>query len=286
MQQVIVTCLRALFTSCFAFLCKGKIVGSVYTGTVQTLCIVVISFFFISIPAADGFSQSKKDRENLGMVKVRSDKFKRKKSKETANFTSRNYSNNPPGGSVKDRQKMSSFMGNGLVPVSKPSGGNIGNPSKAEAYRNLKPLKPGRNPMGEQIARQSQAYKGNGLVKSDYKKRKDARRRDGRFGHYKGVLVKSDYKKRKDARKKSQQISKYRGDLLVKKMPKGAHPSAVWRGGKVKNSYQQKEKYRQRMMKRIGRNKNNLQPNYLRKKNREEKPTYDSRENEIWSKPR
>jgi hypothetical protein len=72
----------------------------------------------------------------------------------------------------------------------------------------------------------------------------------------------------------------------VKKTPKGSHPSAAWRGGKVKNSYQQKEKYRKRMIKRIGRNKNNLQPNYLRKKNREEKPTYDTRESEIWTKPR
>jgi hypothetical protein len=221
----------------------------------------------------------------MGMVKVRSESFKRKKARETASFTSKDYNSNPPGGSVKDRQKMSSFTG-GLVPVSKPSGGNISNPGQAEAYRNLKPLKPGRNPMGEQIARQSQAYRGPGLVKSDYKKRKDARRRDGDFGHYKGVLVKSDYKKRKDARKKSQEISRYRGDLLVKKTPKGSHPSAVWRGGKVKNSYQQKEKYRNRMIKRIGRNKNNLQPNYLRKKNREEKPTYDSRESEIWTKPR
>jgi hypothetical protein len=261
MQLVIVTGLLALVTRFTLRLRSRKVACSAYAGTVQTFLLLLISCLFVGITATDGFSQSKKEREKLGMVKVRSDKFKRNKSKETAKFTSRGYSNNPPGGSVKERQKMSSFTGNGLVRVSKPGGGNIGNPGKAEAYRNLKPLKPGRNPMGEQIARKSQAYKGNGLVKSDYKKRKDAR-------------------------KKSKQISRYRGDLLVKKMPKGAHPSSVWRGGKVKNSYQQKEKYRQRMMKRIGRNKNNLQPNYLRKKNREEKPTYDSRESEIWSKPR
>jgi hypothetical protein len=286
MQILIVTCLLSLATYFTVCLCRQKSGLGAFAGTIKIASLLTVSLVFILISSGQGFAQSKKDREKLGMVKVRSDKFKRKKARETASFTSKGYNSNPSGGSVTDRQRMSSFMGNGLVPVSKPSGSNISNPGRAEAYRNLKPLKPGRNPMGEQIARQSQAYKGNGLVKSDYKKRKDARRRDSKFGHYKGVLVKSDYKKRKDARKKSQQISRYRGDLLVKKVPKGSHPSAVWKGGKVKNSYQQKEKYRKRMMKRIGRNKNNLQPNYLRKKNRDEKPTYDSRESEIWSKPR
>jgi hypothetical protein len=286
MQLFIVTCLSALVTCFIVCSSRQKSGLGVFAGTVKTTIFFIISLLLVLISSGTSFSQSKKDREKLGMVKVRSEGYKRKKSRETASFTSKGYNSNPPGGSVKDRQKMSSFTGNGLVPVSKPGGGNIGNPGKAEAYRNLKPLKPGRNPMGEQIARQSDAYNGIGLVKSDYKKRKDARRRDVKFGHYKGVLVKSDYKKRQDARKKSQQISRYRGDLLVKKTPKGSHPSAAWRGGKVKNSYQQKEKYRKRMIKRIGRNKNNLQPNYLRKKNREEKPTYDTRESEIWTKPR
>jgi hypothetical protein len=286
MQNIMVTCLLLLITCFTVCICRQKQVSGILAGTIQKASLLFISLLFIIISADQGFSQNKKDREKLGMVKVRSEKYKRNKSRETASFTSKGYNSNPSGGSVKDRQKMTSFMGNGLVPVSKPSGSNINNPGRAEAYRNLKPLKPGRNPMGEQIARQSDAYKGNGLVKSDYKKRKDARKRDGKFGHYKGVLVKSDYKKRKDARKKSHQISRYRGDLLVKKVPKGSHPSAVWRGGKIKNSYQQKEKYRKRMIKRIGRNKNNLQPNYLRKKNRDEKPTYDSRESEIWNKPR
>ena len=286
MHILTVTCLWAILTYLVVCICRQKAGLALLAGTIKTTALLLTGIVLVVTVPGQSFSQSKKDREKLGMVKVRSESYKRKKSRETSSFTSKGYTNNPPGGSVKDRQKMSSFVGNGLVPVSKPGGSNIGNPGKAEAYRNLKPLKPGRNPMGEQIARRSEAYKGNGLVKSDYKKRKDARRRDKQFGHYKGVLVKSDYKKRKDARKKSQEMSRYRGDLLVKKTPRGSHPSAVWRGGKVKNSYQQKEKYRKRMMKRIGRNKNNLQPNYLRKKNRDEKPTYDSRESEIWTKPR
>jgi hypothetical protein len=286
MQIFIVTSLVKLIAFFSAPLHRQKLSSSALAGTTKIYVLIIVSFFLVLSSSSKSFSQSRKEKTKLGMVKVKSEGYKRKKAKETASFTNKGYNNNAPGGSAKDRQKMSSFVGNGLVPVSKPGGSNIGNPGRAEAYRNLRPLKPGRNPMGEQIARKSDAYKGNGLVESDYKKRKDARKRDDQFGHYKGVLVKSDYKKRQDARKKSQQISRYRGDLLVKKVPKGAHPSSVWRGGKVKNSYQQKEKYRQRMMKRIGRNKNNLQPNYLRKKNRDEKPTYDSRESEIWSKPR
>jgi hypothetical protein len=232
-------------------------------GFSRHLILIALLFLSVSLAPDHVFAQSKKSKEKLGLVKVKSQSFKRKKQRETSTFTSKGFDNNTPGGSASNRQKMASFVGNG-VPITKLRN-NTSNPKDAAAYRHIKALKPGRNPMGEQIARKSNAYRGSGI----------------RTG-----MVKSDYKMRKDARKKNKKISKYRGDLIIKKIPKGAHPSAAWRGGKVKNSYQQKEKYRQRMMKRIGRNKNKMQPNYLRKKNRDEKPTYDSRESEIWLKPR
>lgn len=182
------------------------------------------------------YAQKSKDREKLGLVRVQSEGFKNQKRKEISTFTT----------------KRKDFTG---------STGNPTRTSEGTAYKPVAVPRKGRNRLGEQIARQSDAYKGNGLVKSDYAKRKDAR-------------------------KKSKQISKYRGDLLVTKQPKGAHPSSAYRGGKVKNSYQQKEKYRKRMTRRIGKNKDGQQPKFLRKKNQEEKPTYDSRESEIWNKSR
>lgn len=248
-------------------------------GNISVVVCLVLGFMFAQ---SDSFAQSRKNKEKLGLVKVKSPAYKKKKQRQTASFRGKDFDVNPPGGPVG---KMSSFTGTGIK-VSKP-GNNTTDPGKAAAYRNTKALKPGRNPMGEQIARESDSYKGSDLVKSDYKKRKDARRRNRRFSSFEGpVQVKSVVGQRKDFRKKSKEISTYRGDLLVKKMPKGAHPSSAWRGGKVQNSYQQKEKYRKRMMKRIGRNKNKMQPGFLQKKNREEKPTYDSRESEIWLKPR
>jgi hypothetical protein len=276
----------------------------IMAGKISVMVCLMLGFIFLY---NDSFAQSRKNKEKLGLVKVKSPSFKKKKQRQTAAFKGKDFDANTPGGPIG---KMSSFTGTG-VKVSKP-GNNTTDPSKASAYKTKKALKPGRNPMGEQIARESDSHKGSDLVKSDYKKRKDARRRNRQFSgfegpvevksvvgqrkdfrkknqelrRFKGVLVKSPYKQKKDARKKSEEISKYRGDLLVNKMPKGAHPSSAWRGGKVKNTYQQKEKYRKRMMKRIGRNKNKMQPGFLQKKNREEKPTYDSRESEIWLKPR
>jgi hypothetical protein len=145
MQNSMVTYLLLLFTCFIVCICRQKQVSGFVAGTIQKASLLLISLLFIIISADHGFSQSKKDREKLGMVKVKSERYKRKKSRETASFTSKGYNSNPPGSAVKDRQKTSSFIGNSLVPVSKPSGSNISNPGRADAYRNLKPPKPGRN---------------------------------------------------------------------------------------------------------------------------------------------
>lgn len=291
---------------------KLRLAISISAGTIRLLTILLICFLLISISANIGFSQSKSEKEKLETIKVKSDSFKRKKATQTASFTSKEYVK-PTGSTAKERNRMSSFTGGNSAVRVKASGNNTSDLSKAAAYQDMKASKPGRNSMGNQISRNSHKYEGSVLVKSNsqqrkdargkdrqmskfegrglvvsaYKKQKDARRKSSQISRFEGRgLVVSAYKKQKDARKKSHEISQYRGDLIVKKQPKGAHPSAAWRGGKVKNTYQQKEKYRKRMMKRIGRNRNDLQPIYLRKKNRDEKPTYDSRESEIWSNPR
>jgi hypothetical protein len=60
------------------------------------------------------------------------------------------------------------------------------------------------------------------------------------------------------------------------------HPSSVYRGGKVKNSYAAKERFRKRMLKKYGRNDDAETPNYMKKKQKDGKPKYDKREAEIW----
>jgi hypothetical protein len=54
----------------------------------------------------------------------------------------------------------------------------------------------------------------------------------------------------------------------------------VWKGGRMKNSYTAKEKYRKRMLKKYGRNDDLETPNY--QKNKSKKPKRDVKESEIW----
>ena len=79
-------------------------------------------------------------------------------------------------------------------------------------------------------------------------------------------------------------MANYRGTIRTNaRRPKGAFPGATYRGGNVRNEYTARAKDRARMMKRLNKNKRLLQPNYQRQK--EQKPTYDSRESEIWAQP-
>jgi hypothetical protein len=137
--------------------------------------------------------------------------------------------------------------------------------------------------MGAQMLRNSERnnQKG-GLVYSQYYKQKIAKRKSKKLSSYKGDVRVVDRKKA--YRKKNNEISSYKGDILVRKKPKDAFPGGTYKGGRTNSSFQKKEKYRKRMLKKLGRNKKNMVPNY--KKRKEERPTYDTRESEIWEKPR
>lgn len=103
--------------------------------------------------------------------------------------------------------------------------------------------------------------------------------------HYKGdISIRTLQQRAKKIRKKNKTIANYRGDIIVHKRKEGMHPSSVYRGGKVKNSYAAKEKYRKRMLEKNNRNADIETPNYLKdkKKNKDMRPKYDSRESEIW----
>lgn len=81
--------------------------------------------------------------------------------------------------------------------------------------------------------------------------------------------------------KLSKKRHQYEGDFRIKKLDKkDLHPSAEYRGGKIKNSREQKEKLRKRKIWWFRLKKNGEQPNHLKEK--PEKPKYDSRESEIW----
>lgn len=101
---------------------------------------------------------------------------------------------------------------------------------------------------------------------------------------YKGdLLVRTLNARAKRTRKKAKDIANYRGDLIVRKAKKGMHPSAVYQGGKVKNSYAQKEKYRKKMLKKYGKTEGLEDANWQKEKQKGGTPRYDSREAEIWN---
>ncbi len=124
-------------------------------------------------------------------------------------------------------------------------------------------------------------YSGDILVR-DLNKRDKMRREKGRkIASYEGDILVSTLEARdRKIRKKSKQMANFEGDIIVKRVKKGMHPSAVYRGGNVKNSYAAKERYRKRMLKKYGKNDGIETPNYMKKK--EAKPKYDKRESEIW----
>jgi hypothetical protein len=99
------------------------------------------------------------------------------------------------------------------------------------------------------------------------------------------ISVKTLEARAKNIRKKSKQMANFQGDIIVHKKKSGMHPSSVYRGGLVKNSYAAKERYRQRMMKQNNKNadKDENVPQYLKKNKKDQRPSYDSREAEIWN---
>ena len=79
---------------------------------------------------------------------------------------------------------------------------------------------------------------------------------------------------------KQKKMANYKGDIVVKNMKRGMHPSAVYKGGKVKNSYAAKERYRKRILRKYGKNEGLEDANYMKQKYK--KPKHDKKEGEIW----
>lgn len=120
---------------------------------------------------------------------------------------------------------------------------------------------------------------GNNFLENRTKMRDEKNRQ---VSSYKGdLLVRSLNARAKRTRKKAKDIANYRGDLIVKRTKKGMHPSAIYQGGKVKNSYAQKEKYRKKMLKKYGKTEGLEDANWQKQKSGA--PRYDSREAEIWN---
>ena len=214
------------------------------------------------------------------LVRVKTERETRKKQRETTGFKGQRVKGTDP---VKKTQKsVTSFKGERV------RGGqekvNVSDMRKAAVYNTpAEAPERSRNKLGAQMLRQSERNNSRGgLVYSQYYKQKIAKRKSKKLSSYRGDMRVVDRKKA--YRKKNNQISSYKGDILVRNKPKGAFPGSAYKGGYANSSFKKKEKYRKKMLKKLGRSKKSMVPNY--KKRKDEKPTYDTRESEIWDKPR
>lgn len=124
-------------------------------------------------------------------------------------------------------------------------------------------------------------YSGDISMNDVMRKAREIRKKEKTISNYSGdILVRTLKARDNRIRIKAKKIANWEGDVIIAKKRKGAHPSAAYRGGKVANSYKQKEKYRKQMLKKYGRNSGMETPNYQRKK--DDKPTYDKEESKIW----
>jgi hypothetical protein len=217
-----------------------------------TLFFVVIGFLFLSSPSV--VAQAAKEG---GLVRVKTEREVKKKSKESSSYRGSNVDKRNP--QQRQQKEVSNFKGTTVVAKIKKADVNDMRGAKVFSTRTYAPAN-SRNAMGERMLRNSdKAKRGSGLVKSPYLRQKQAKR-------------------------KSQEISSYKGDILVRKRPKGAYPGSKYAGGRTNSSFKKKEKYRKRMLRKIGKSRKAQQPNFKKKK--ETKLKYDTRESEIWDKPR
>jgi hypothetical protein len=124
----------------------------------------------------------------------------------------------------------------------------------------------------------------SGDLPTDFLAKRSAMRQEKnrQVSSYQGdILVRTLEARARRTRKKSKDIANYRGDLIVKRVKKGMHPSSVYQGGKVKNSYEAKEKYRKKILKKYGRTEGLEDANWQKQK--QGPPKYDKREAEIWN---
>ena len=96
------------------------------------------------------------------------------------------------------------------------------------------------------------------------------------------MKVKSKGAKERDFKKQSKEEQLFAGNYKIKKNKnEDLHPSSEYRGGKVKNSYAQKERARKRKLWWSKTKKNDDQPKHLKEKRK--KPKYDPKEGDIWN---
>jgi hypothetical protein len=202
----------------------------------------------------------------------------RKKQKETANYSGDLQANSTEDMRRKKDKETANYSGNMVL---EDKEGIIRQKQKEIANNTGDIDLTARNDMRREKEKEIATYSGDISTHNLLKKAKEIRQKEKTIANYSGdILVKTLRERDNRIRMKAKKIADWEGDIIITRKMKGAHPSAAYAGGKIANSYKEKEKYRRQMLKKYGRNSDLETPNYERKK--QEKPTYDKNEGKIW----
>ena len=125
-------------------------------------------------------------------------------------------------------------------------------------------------------------YAGDISMNDVMRKAREMRKKEKTISNYSGdILVRTLKARDNKIRIKAKKIANWEGDIVIAKKQKGSHPSAKYSGGKITNSYKERAKYREQMLKKYGRHTDGDRPKPKRRGN-DDKPTYDKEESKIW----
>lgn len=125
-------------------------------------------------------------------------------------------------------------------------------------------------------------YSGDISMNDVMRKAREMRKKEKTISNYSGdILVRTLKARDNKIRIKAKKIANWEGDIVIAKKQKGSRPSAKYSGGKITNSYKERAKYRQQMLKKYGRHTEGDKPRPKHRGN-DDKPTYDKEESKIW----
>lgn len=179
----------------------------------------------------------------------------------------------------KIAHQTGNYPGNIKIPVPKVQSRRerknaeiLGNSNGPVTYR--------RHTRRGEIRHQNNVSKEVGLYAGNIKVSRN-KQKAGEYSFYQGrIRVRTEKSQTRHFKKLSNEIHQFNGMLRIREPGKDMHPSVSYLKSKTKNSYEQKEKYRQWKLKWHHWFKNKDQPKHLKTKSR--KPRYDKKESEIW----
>jgi hypothetical protein len=181
-----------------------------------------------------------------------------------------------------NQYKMSNYRGN--EPVKNKYGREINQYRLSEYRGTILIADPSRREIGQYRA---STFIGKVGVESVVAKRIKYDQESFALSGFKGEKVLSPQIKRQNYEIAGWHLSRFKGEKMRLNQPEGAYPDIVYQEARFKGSYAAKEKFRKKQLKNSSKHtKRQVPPAMWNQKDETTVPSYDSRESEIWVKPR